>query len=357
MSEDSLKYCFKNDYSVLGHPLILSTLSAAHAEQFDGYGHDKHSVNAAGILCSIFDAPDADVHFVSGGTQANLVVISSVLRPHEAVIAPCAGHIFVHETGAIEAAGHKICTREGKNGKLSVCDIKSVLDEHTDEHMVKPRLVYLSLSTESGTVYTKAELSEISAFCKENGLYIHLDGARLGAGINSSACDLTYPDIANLVDVFYVGGTKNGALFGEAIVICNDLLTEDFRFIMKQRGALLAKGVSIGMQFETLFSIPENQNRFLYDINALHANNMAKRLADGISALGYNFLYPVETNIILPVFPESVVGKLHKLYDFYVWSRENNEVAIRLVTSWATPQDMIDTFIADLSEMSMSEMS
>jgi len=349
MSNSAFKYSFKNDYSELCHPEILAALSAVQAGQFEGYSLDEHSFCAADLIRDIFKAPDADVHFVSGGTQANLVVISSVLRPHEAVIAPYAGHIFVHEAGAVEMTGHKICTREGSNGKLSVSDIDSVVAEHTDEHMVKPRLVYLSLSTESGTVYTKTELRDISDYCRKNGLYIHLDGARLGTGINSTACDLEYSDIASLVDVFYVGGTKTGALFGEAIVICNNALKDDFRFIMKQRGALLAKGMAIGVQFKALFSTSDKKPLRLFDEIALHSNNMAKSLADGISSLGFNFLCPVETNIILPVLPKEVADRLSKCYDFHIWSTKDDKAVIRLVTSWATPQDMVDAFIKDLA--------
>ena len=342
-----MKHSFKSDYSELCHPRILSALSAAATGQFEGYCDDIYSLGAAAIIRDVFKAPNADVHFVSGGTQANLVIISSILRPHEAVIAPHAGHIFVHEAGAIEATGHKICTREGLNGKLSVTDIRSVVEEHCDEHMVKPRLVYLSLSTECGTVYTKAELSEISEYCRKNGLYIHLDGARFGAGINSTFCDLTYPDLTNLVDIFYIGGTKTGALFGEAIVICNDDLKEDFRFLMKQRGALLAKGAVIGLQFEALFETCR-QYICLYDELSLHANKMAKHLAEGIKALGYEFFSPAETNIIIPLLPPKIVEQLCKLYDFHVWSNLGDMVAIRLVTSWATTQDVIEDFLEDL---------
>jgi len=347
-----LKHSFKNDYSELCHPRILSSLSAAATGQFEGYCDDVYSLGAAGLIRDVFKAPNANVHFVSGGTQANLVIISSVLRPHEAVIAPHAGHIFVHEAGAIEATGHKICTREGLNGKLSVSDIKSVVEEHCDEHMVKPRLVYLSLSTECGTVYTKAELGDISEYCRKNGLYIHLDGARLGAGINSTFCDLTYPDLTKLVDIFYIGGTKTGALFGEAIVICNDGLKEDFRFLMKQRGALLAKGAVIGLQFEALFTISDMQETCLYDELSLHANKIAKLLAEGMQQLGYEFFSPVQTNIIIPLLPSKVVERLSKLYDFHVWGNLGDMVAIRLVTSWATTPDVIEDFLKDLKSMS-----
>jgi len=342
----NMKFSFKNDYSEMAHPAILQALSAVGTKQLESYGLDEFSSEAAMLICKKIKAPFADVHFISGGTQSNLVVISSALRPHEAVIAVKSGHIFVHETGAIEATGHKICTREGYNGKLCVADIESVLTEHgNDEHMVKPRLVYLSLSTECGTVYTREELSAITHFCRKNMLYLYIDGARLGAALNSSVCDLKYSDIANMADAFFIGGTKNGALFGEAIIICNEELKEDFRYLQKQRGALLSKGAAIGVQFKTLFTDD------LYDKLALHSNAMAKRLADGIKALGFDFLYPVETNLIIPVFPTAVSKKLHEMYGFYDWSDFGDNTAVRLLTSWATQDDNVDAFIADLKEI------
>jgi len=341
-----MKYSFKNDYSEMAHPLLLEALSSASNKQFEGYGLDEYSIEASMLIRKKFKAPFADVHFISGGTHANLVVISSALRPHEAVIALKSGHIFVHETGAIEATGHKICTRDGENGKLSVADIESVLAEHgTDEHMVKPRLVYISLSTECGTVYTREELASITFFCRKNGLYLYIDGARLGAAVNSSACDLKYSDITNMADAFFIGGTKNGALFGEAIVICNETLKEDFRYLLKQRGGLLAKSAAIGVQFKALFAGD------LYDKLAKHSNSMTKKLADGISALGYDFLYPVETNLIVPIFPAAVAGKLHELYGFYDWLNYEDKTAVRLLTSWATQEGSIDCFLADLKTL------
>ena len=342
---DDLKYSFKNDYSELAHPRVLSALSAIGNKQFDGYGLDEFSAKAAASIRAKISKPSADVHFLAGGTHANLVVMSSILRPHEAVIAPESGHIFVHEAGAIEATGHKICTRTGHNGKLYVKDIESVVEEHSDEHMVKPRLVYISLSTESGTVYTKKELRDISVYCRRNGLYLYLDGARLGPAINSTACDLSYGDVAELTDAFYLGGTKNGALYGEAIIICNDDIKPDFRFHLKQRGALLAKGAVIGLQFEALLETG------LYDELALNANKTAADLASGIKKLGYDFLYPVETNIIIPVFPAEIAASLHRLYDFHDWKVLGDSIAVRLVTSWATPSSIIQEFISDLSSM------
>jgi len=337
-----MKYSFKNDYSEMAHPLILDALSAVGTTQFEGYGLCSHCAEATELIREKLSAPSADVHFISGGTLSNLTAISSILRPHEAVIAAETGHIFVHETGAIEATGHKICTRVGNDGKLSVSDIKSVVTEHCDEHMVKPRLVYISHSTEGGTVYTKAELAAISEICKENGLYLYVDGARFGTAMNSAACDLEYSDMAKFTDVVFIGGTKNGALFGEAVVIFNNELKQDFRFLMKQRGALLAKSAAMGVQFKTLFADG------LYDRLARHSNDMATYMADGIRELGYDLLFPAQTNFVVPLLPPAVSDKLSELYDFHEWKRFEHNVAVRLVISWATQQDVIDAFLKDL---------
>jgi len=337
-----MKYSFRNDYSELVHPLILDALKNAGTVQLDGYGLDVFCRDAAELIKEKFKAPGADVHFVSGGTLTNLLVISSALRPHESVIAAQTGHIFVHETGAIEATGHKVCTRVGYDGKLAVSDIESVLDEHEDEHMVKPRLVYISQSTEGGTVYNKAELTAISEFCRSNELYLYVDGARFGAALNSASCDLDYADFARLVDAVFVGGTKNGALFGEAVVIFNDALKPDFRYLMKQRGALLAKSSAMGVQFKTLFSDG------LYDKLARHSNETASYLASGIQKLGYKLLFEAQTNFVVPVLPTDISQKLSELYGFYEWAKVESDVAVRLVMSWATDKSAVDEFLADL---------
>jgi len=210
--------------------------------------------------------------------------------------------------------------------------------------MVKPRMVYISQSTECGTVYTKKELAEISKSCHRNDLYLFLDGARLGAALNSSACDLTYSDIASLTDVFYIGGTKNGALLGEAVVICNDALKRDFRYHIKQKGAMLAKGAVLGIQFMTLLSDG------LYDELAVHANSMAQKLVVGIKKNGYDFLHPAQTNLIIPVFPNHIIDKLSGRFDFSVWSSSGDMTAVRIVTSWATPESIVDEFLFDLAK-------
>ena len=342
MESNTLKFNFKSDYAELAHPSVLSALAAVGRTQFEGYGLDDFSLRAAELVKSKIKMPSADIHFIGGGTLSNLVAISSILRPHEAVIAPEGGHVFIHETGAIEATGHKICTTKGIHGKLRVPDIEAVLKEHTDEHMVKPRLVYVSQSTECGTVYKKSELVAISECCRNYGLYLYLDGARLGAATNSPMCDLDYRDIAGLVDVFYIGGTKNGALFGEAIVICNDELKADFRYHLKQKGAMLAKGAVVGVQFEALL------RDGLYDKLANHANAMALKMANGITELGYSLLYPAETNLIIPEFPARVAEKLRRLYGFYDWQKTGDMTSVRILTSWATPESIVDEFLADL---------
>jgi len=339
-----MKYSFKNDYSELAHPDVLAALAAVGDIQFEGYGLDEYTEKAARLIVKKISKPSATVHFIGGGTAANLVTISSVLRPHEAIIAPQSGHISAHETGAIEATGHKVCTVKGENGKLSVAEIEEVLKSHHDEHMVKPKMVFVSQSTEVGSIYSKAELTAISACCRENDLYLHLDGARLGTAMHSPKSDMNYQELADLVDTFYIGGTKNGALCGEAIVICNEDLTTDFRYHLKQKGGLLAKGATLGIQFLALF---ENQ---LYERLATNANAMALRLAKGFEKHGYGFLSEPQTNQIFPVLPLAMAEKLSQQYGFYQWQPISDEqMALRFVTSWATRKEVVDEFVEDLS--------
>ena len=337
-----MKHSFKSDYCELAHPSVLAALSAVGNAQFEGYGLDEYTQSAAELIRLKAAAPDAEVHFISGGTQLNLVLISAALRPHEAVISPESGHISVHETGAIEATGHKICTAKSKDGKLRAADIEAIIEAHSDEHMVSPKLVYISQSTETGQVYTKAELSAIADTCRRNALYLFVDGARIGAAVNSPDCDLDYADIAEAADAFYIGGTKNGALFGEALVICNKTLKTDFRSILKQRGALLSKGAAIGIQFEALMKDG------LFETNASHANAMALKMANGITEAGYELLFPAQTNIIIPLFPNDAIQTLRQQYDFYDFEKTRTITSVRLVTSWATPESKVDEFLKDL---------
>ncbi len=335
-------YSFKNDYSEGAHPRILEALAEASRVQNEAYGKDCHSMRAAEFIREKIACKDADVHFLSGGTQTNLTAISSFLRPHEAAVCADTGHINVHETGSIEATGHKVLTAPCADGKLTPELVDSVLQIHTDEHMVKPKLVYISNSTEVGTIYSKSELTSLSDYCKEKNLYLFLDGARLGSALTAEGADLTLQDIAGATDAFYIGGTKNGALLGEALIIVNQALKEDFRYSLKQKGAMLAKSMLLGIQFEALFQDD------LYFKLAKHANDAAKRLRDTIAEAGLKFLAFSPTNQLFPILPNRLIESLHDAYDFEIWKKiSGEETAIRLVTSWATPDHVVDGFIRD----------
>lgn len=337
-------YSFNNDYSEGAHPKILEALSKANFEQNDAYGKDSHSLHAAELIKSQIQCEEANVYFFEGGTQVNLTAISSFLRPYEAAVAARTGHIFVHETGAIEATGHKVLTAETADGMLTSELIQNILDAHTDEHMVKPKLVYISDSTEIGTIYTKASLSALSVFCKNNNLYLYLDGARLGSALSSVDNDLTLADLAALTDAFYIGGTKNGALFGEALVICNPYLQENFRYMIKQKGAMLAKGMVLGVQFEELF-----QDNLFFEL-AQHANAMAEKIKTAVENAGFAFLSQSSTNQLFPILPDKLIQKLQVDYQFQLYQKiGESHSAIRLVTSWATPEDAVKAFIQDFN--------
>lgn len=339
-------YSFMNDYSEGAHPRILNALLETNMVQTTGYGEDEYSLKAIELLKQRLKHDDVHIHLLSGGTQTNLTAISAFLRPHEAAIAASTGHIAVHETGAIEATGHKVITVDAMDGKLTPSHVKSVLDSHSDEHMVKPKLVYISNSTEIGTIYKKSELSALSQFCKENSLILYLDGARLGSALCSNGSDVELSDLPDLVDAFYIGGTKNGALLGEALVICSDYLNEDFRYHIKQKGGMLAKGRVLGIQFLELF-----KDNLFFEL-AEHANEMAKILRDGISQAGYPFLADSPSNQLFPILPDSLIEKLKKKYSFSLWLKADNDTsAIRLVTSWATDKNAVLSFVEDIKNL------
>lgn len=339
-TEEQRMYSFKNDYSEGAHPEVLKLLQETNMEQTEGYGLDPYSQQACHILKSLIQREEADIHLIPGGTQTNLIAISAFLRPHEAVISAQSGHILVHETGAIEATGHKVISVETTDGKLHPDDILQVVRFHTDEHMVKPRLVYISNSTEIGSVYTRSELEQLAACCRENSLLFYMDGARLGSALCSEGNDVDMADLGRLMDTFYIGGTKNGALIGEALVICNESLKKEFRFMIKQRGAMLAKGRLIGIQFLALF------NNNLYFSLAKHANDMAALLRRGIQEAGYTFFSESPSNQIFPILPNKLIEQLLNNYDFYVWKEiDNQHSAVRLVTSWAVKEETIQSFV------------
>lgn len=348
----ALKHGFRNDYSEGAHPRLLQALAAASAEQNRGYGLDAHTERAIALIRSACAQAAADVHLLVGGTQTNLVALAAFLRPHQAAIAAVTGHIATHETGAIEATGHKVITVPATDGKLTPEAIVPVLAEHANEHLVQPRLVYVSQSTELGTVYSRAELAALSAFCRKHGLLLYVDGARLGAALAAPGNDLSLPELATLADAFYIGGTKNGALIGEALVVVNDALKPDLRYLIKQRGALLAKGMVLGTQFTGLFAEGRVEGSLFLEL-AAHAVAQATRLHDGLAAYGVRFLVDSPTNQLFPVLPLAAVEALETDYAFERWlpPDAHGNVAIRLVTSWATPPAAVDAFLADAAAL------
>ncbi|KYH34392.1 Low specificity L-threonine aldolase [Clostridium tepidiprofundi DSM 19306] len=343
-------YSFKNDYSEGAHPKILNALIESNMEQEEGYGNDVHSQNAISKIKKLIGNENIDVHFISGGTQTNLIAISAFLKPHEACISANTGHIAIHETGAIEYTGHKIITVDSNDGKVTVEKIQEVLEFHTNEHLVKPKLVYISNSTELGTIYTKEELKVLSEFCKSNDLILYSDGARLGSAMCVKDSNLTLSNMCNFTDAFSIGGTKNGALLGEALIIKNENLKKDFRYLIKQKGGLLAKGRLLGIQFEELFE--DN----LYFKLATHANEMANLLTKGLEEVGCEFLINSPTNQIFPILENKQIEKLEKKFDFHVWEKiDNTRSAIRLVTSWATKKEAVLEFIHEIKQTIYSE--
>lgn len=335
---------FKNDYSEGCHQKVLDLLSQTNDLQEEGYGDDSLTKKAVELI-QLETKSNPDVFLISAGTQTNKLEISSFLRPHEAVISAESGHIAVHETGAIENTGHKICTIPTKSGKIDASQIQEVMDLHIDLHMVKPRLVYISNPTELGTVYSRKELEELYEYTKNNGLYLYLDGARLGNALMSES-DLDMKVINDNSDAFFLGGTKNGALLGEALVISNKELSKDIEYLRKQMGALLAKGRLLGVQFSALFTDD------LYYENAGHANEMAKRIRDNFLKYETEFFVDSPTNQIFPILRNDVIEELSKEFEFYVWQAIDEEKsAIRLVTSWATKEKNVELFNKRVGEL------
>ena len=341
---------FNNDYSEGCHPEILKALAQTNLEQSSGYGTDGHCAAAAAKIRAICQDDTLAVHFLVGGTQANLTVIAAALRPHQGAIGADTAHINCHETGSIEATGHKVLAIPGKDGKITARQIKDLVLAHradeSFEHMVQPKLVYLSTPTELGTLYTLDELEAISSICRELGLYLFVDGARLGYGLMAEGTDVTLADIARLTDVFYIGGTKVGALFGEAVVITNPALKEDFRYLIKQRGGMLAKGRLLGIQFDTLMT-----DNLYFDISA-HAIALALKLENTFKELGVPFLVPVQSNQLFPILPDGVLARLVETYVFCEQCRvDESHRAVRFCTSWATKEENVQALCRDLEDL------
>lgn len=330
----------KNDYSECCHPRILEALSRTNLEATTGYGLDEYCLEAEKLIQKTFSCPDADVHFLVGGTQANLTMIAHTLRPYEAVIAASTGHINVHESGAVEGTGHKVVTYPNADGKVTPQMVEQALLDNPDEHTVSPAMVYISDATELGTIYSKAELEALSRCCKAHGLFLYMDGARLGTALTSPENDLLPTDLAKYCDAFYIGGTKNGAMFGEAMVIVNDALKRNFRTSIKHYGAMLAKGRLLGIQFCELF-----RDGLWFEL-AKHANALAAELQSGLLQKGVDFLVESPTNQIFPIFSNEEVSRLSENFAFEIWGRKDNtHTVIRLVTSWATKPEAVTEFL------------
>ena len=340
---------FRNDYSEGAHPKILAALEQNNLTTTCGYSMDPFCDEARAAIRARFACPAADVHFLVGGTIANTTVIAAALRPWEGVIAADTGHINVHETGAIEASGHKVCAIEAPSGKLTPALVREVMRRHCDgqdEHMVLPRMVYISDATELGTIYTKAELAALHEVCGEYGLYLFLDGARMAAALVAEGNDLQPEDFATYCDVFYLGGTKNGLLFGEAVVITNEALKPHFRNMIKQRGGMLAKGRLLGIQFDELFTDD------LYFKISEKAVRQAKRIAKACEDAGCAFFAPSPTNQQFPIFPDTALEKLAEKYKYSYWARvDETHSAVRLCTSWATTDENVDALCKDIASI------
>lgn len=336
-------YSFTDDYSEGAYPQLFEALMRANSGQQVSYGNDEYSNEARRLIRAKLSATEDEVviHFVPTGTCANLLCIASCLRPYEAVLTVDSGHVVSKEAGAIEATGHKMILVPGVNGKMTPENLeRAVRQNQFFPHMAKPRLVYISNATEFGTIYTKRELENISAVCRRWNLLLHMDGARIGVALSAPSNDLTPRDLVDLIDIFWIGGTKMGALFGEAIVVRNHI-AEGFAFHVKQQGALLAKGRVLGVQFAELF-----REDLFYELSA-HANKMAARISDNFEKLGYQLPAKTETNQVFVTLPGSLVQRLEERFRFYVWEHlEDQRAVVRIVTSWATSTSAVDGFNA-----------
>ena len=338
---------FENDYGYGAHPKVLEHLAQTNMEPVSGYGNDKFTASAAEKIKKIRAAcacPEGQVYFLTGGTQTNMVVIDTMLRPYEGVVASSCGHVNTHEAGAIESTGHKVLTVPHKNGKLDADDLREYVQtfyaDASHDHMVFPGMVYISHPSEYGTLYTRNELERISAVCREFSMPLFLDGARLGYGLMSPKCDITLPELAQLCDVFYIGGTKVGALFGEAAVFTKHNMPRYFSTIAKQHGALLAKGRLLGLQFDTLFTDD------LYFRISKHAINMAMQIRDAFDARGLQFYLHSPTNLQFLIMENKAVRALQQKIAFHTWGKVDEEHSVaRFATSWSTTQEDVDALI------------
>lgn len=338
---------FQSDYTEGACPQIMERLMETNLEQTPGYGEDTYCRQAAELIKEACKSPESAVHFLVGGTQTNMTVISAGLRPYQGVLSADSGHINVHETGAVESFGYKILALPSHDGKITAEAVEAYCKAHwaddSFEHTVQPGMVYLSQPTELGTLYTRQELEEMHRVCQDQGIYLFVDGARLGYGLAASGNDVSLEDLARLTDVFYIGGTKVGALFGEAVVINHPALQKDFRYLIKQKGGMLAKGRLLGIQFATLFTDD------LYGELSRHAIRLSDKLRQALKEKGYPFLVENTTNQLFPILPDTKLTELGKNYGYSYQQRiDETHSAVRFCTSWATREEAVDQLISEL---------
>ena len=337
---------FRSDYSLGAHPKVMEALMETNMEHTDGYAEDRFSFETADMIREMIGRPDAHIHFLVGGTPTNTITIAAALRPYEGAISAASGHIYVHETGSVEATGHRVFAAPTEDGKLRPADIEKIMLLHEDEHTVIPKLVYITHPTENGGVYTKDELKSLRECCDKHGLYLYMDGARLGTALTWPGNDVTLKDLPELTDAFYIGGTKIGTLFGEALVILNDEINDHFRYMVKRSCALLAKGRLIAIQLKALLEGGEDS---LYYQLSRHENQLAIKLAKGVQEKGYKLWIPHQTNQVFVIVDNDKIAQLEKDFFFYTWAPyDESSSVIRLVISWGSTEEDVDAILAAL---------
>lgn len=341
---------FNSDYTEGAHERILRRLVETNLEQTPGYGCDDYCLQASEVIRKLCKK-EVEVHFLVGGTQTNVTVIASLLRPYQGVLASDTGHIAVHETGAVEGTGHKVLILPAKDGKIFANQVEEAVKAHREdgsaEHIVQPKMVYISQPTELGTLYKKSELSAIYEVCTKYGLYLFVDGARLAYGLEAADNDVTLSDLASLCDVFYIGGTKVGALFGEAVVIANPSLGQDFRYMIKHQGAMLAKGRLLGLQFLELLKDG------LYWELGQNGDKMADKIREALREAGYPLLVENRTNQVFPILPDKDLARLSESFGFEYQKRiDASHSAVRFCTGWATTEAQVQELVNALQEIS-----
>lgn len=336
-------YFFVNDYNSIGYPQILDALKDALDEKNPGYGTDPHSENARKLIKKALGNENVDIYFLPGGTGANIVGATAGMRQQDSILSAKTGHIEGHEAGSIEATGLKIELIETEDGKLSRDLIKKSYEKFTTEYMTVPKKVYISNTTELGTLYKKKELEDIYSYCKEKGLYLFMDGARMAAALASEKCDYNLKDLTKLCDIFYLGGTKAGLLFGEALVVVNDELKKDLNNLIKQKGTMLAKGFISGIMWEKAF-----EDEQFYLKGSKKAYQMAKILAEGLDSKGYDLAYPFESNQVFVKPDEENLKKWQKIAAFEITGQKDGKKVARLVTTFRTREEEVKNFLEEI---------